>query len=854
MDTLDIILLVILFLLSLYWYREKLFGNYSNEVVYSKLPAQKSSEKYENSDEFAAGGFMEKVKKQEYNTLTFYGSQTGTAEDFTYRIVKEGTQYGMKCMAADLMDFDMEDLKYVPKNVLVIFLLATYGDGEPTDNARDFAEWIHSEDLDFENEQMQNAEGRGLLSNCNYLIFGLGNRTYEQFNAFARKVDRRLEQLGANKLYERGEGDDNANIEEDFVDWSAKMWKVACKFHDIDPSKVDFGLVRSFNFTKNLRSNAKIYHGEIGVVGSWSGQQNRLSYDQKNPYYAPIKAWRELCSKDGKALGDPYPQDSSTLSETNTGASHLAPVDDSRRCLHIELDISGAGNMRYQAGDHVAIYPKNDEAEVKMLANALGLTTDEQLDTAFSMKAFDVTSSKKSPFPCPTTFRAALTHYVDITSAPKLNLLSILAQFAQDESEKKHLKQLCESKTLYMDYIKDSGRTLRQVLSDHPSVSILLDKEEVDNTDTENSRENSPFRRGQKLTIADILELLPRLQPRYYSIASSPKANPTSIHITASLVNYQTKTGEWRKGVTTGWLYDLCWHSYAERNLDVVDGIADNSKMKLRERVPIFIRQSTFKLPRNPLTPVVMIGPGTGVAPFRSFIQERNEVARTKLKNILEKKQANISPEDSSKIEESLSKTSLELDQPGKLMIAQHRLPGMLNEEFDNINGQSAQPSLASLKNSINLDKIVGKSILFFGCRYRTQDFLYKDELLDAQFKLGSTPKWKNNDNETMPLLETNYGLSELMCAFSRDTSKKVYVQHMLREYSHQLRELILVHGAYIYVCGDAKNMSRDVHECLVEILAPSSQQGENVSREASGEAQVQKLKQQSRYLEDVWS
>ena len=84
--------------------------------------------------------------------------------------------------------------------------------------------------------------------------------------------------------------------------------------------------------------------------------------------------------------------------------------------------------------------------------------------------------------------------------------------------------------------------------------------------------------------------------------------HPTSIHITAVLVNWTTPTGRPQKGVATSWL---------------------NLKRPAGEEtplVPVFVRKSQFRLPFKPTVPVIMIGPGTGVAPFRGFIQDRHVV------------------------------------------------------------------------------------------------------------------------------------------------------------------------------------------------------------------------------------
>jgi len=114
---------------------------------------------------------------------------------------------------------------------------------------------------------------------------------------------------------------------------------------------------------------------------------------------------------------------------------------------------------------------------------------------------------------------------------------------------------------------------------------------------------------SSKPPIDHLLELLPRLQPRFYSIASSSKVHTTSVHICGVVVEYQIPDGRTNKGVATTWL---------QHKIPVGEG-----EEKICPKVPVFIRRSQFRLPNRPQTPVIMIGPGTGLAPFRGFIQER---------------------------------------------------------------------------------------------------------------------------------------------------------------------------------------------------------------------------------------
>lgn len=296
----------------------------------------------------------------------------------------------------------------------------------------------------------------------------------------------------------------------------------------------------------------------------------------------------------------------------------------------------------------------------------IGELLGADLDTVFSLKNLDDQSSKKFPFPCPTTYRTALTYYLDITNTPRTHVLKEIADYASDEEEKSLLKKMCsssdESKALYSDYIIKNCRSIVHVLEDLKSVRPPIDH---------------------------LLELLPRLQARYYSISSSPKLYPDSIHITAVVVEYKAPTGRTNKGVATTWLREKIPSEGANH------------------LVPIFLRRSTFRLPTKPQTPVIMIGPGTGLAPFRGFIQERDYL--------------------------------------------------------------------------IKQNKPVGDTILYFGCRKKAEDYLYREEL--------------ENYVESK-------AITKLYLAFSRDQPEKVYVTHLLRQNMKETWDVINEQNGHVYICG----------------------------------------------------
>ncbi|XP_050746282.1 NADPH--cytochrome P450 reductase-like isoform X2 [Drosophila biarmipes] len=98
----------------------------------------------------ADNSFIKKLKASGRSLVVFYGSQTGTGEEFAGRLAKEGIRYQLKGMVADPEECDMEELLQLKdiSNSLAVFCLATYGEGDPTDNAMEFYEWITNGDVD----------------------------------------------------------------------------------------------------------------------------------------------------------------------------------------------------------------------------------------------------------------------------------------------------------------------------------------------------------------------------------------------------------------------------------------------------------------------------------------------------------------------------------------------------------------------------------------------------------------------------------------------------------------------------------------------------------------------------------
>ncbi len=108
----------------------------------------------------------------------------------------------------------------------------------------------------------------------------------------------------------------------------------------------------------------------------------------------------------------------------------------------------------------------------------------------------------------------------------------------------------------------------------------------------------------EDLTAQQLVGILRKLPPRLYSIASSPKAHPGEVHLTVAAVRYQGH-GKKRKGVASTFLAD---------------------EASVGEKVQVYVHANkNFRLPEDDATPIIMVGPGTGIAPFRAFVEERSE-------------------------------------------------------------------------------------------------------------------------------------------------------------------------------------------------------------------------------------
>lgn len=155
----------------------------------------------------------------------FYGSQTGTAKGFANELSEEVKALGIPAEVIDIKDYDPDDQlieECINKSVCV-FLVATYTDGQPTENAEWFCKWLEEASTDFR-------YGKTYLKGLRYAVFGLGNSVYVgHYNTVGKNFDKWLWMLSGKRIMTRGEGDcnvvksRNGSIQADFLAWKVKF-------------------------------------------------------------------------------------------------------------------------------------------------------------------------------------------------------------------------------------------------------------------------------------------------------------------------------------------------------------------------------------------------------------------------------------------------------------------------------------------------------------------------------------------------------------------------------------------------------------------------------------------------------
>ncbi len=347
-----------------------------------------------------------------------------------------------------------------------------------------------------------------------------------------------------------------------------------------------------------LLDNALEQHGARRLYTRGEGDASDDFDGQFQAWYAPL--WQELAEELEIDLGTPDQASQAPLLEIEViagtqpanpfvaayGAVAMqvlanrelhtkdGPSPSERSTRHIALALPAG--VEYRAGDHLGVIPRNGEAQVKRVAAHF------DFDPAARIRLHKSDGRKTSlPVDEPILLADLLANYVELQDVASRSQLRAMVEHTECPPDKKKLQALCgddeASAARYRAEVLMPRKSLLDLLKEFPSCTM-------------------PFN--------VYLELLAPLRPRYYSISSSPLQRDGECSITVSVVSAPAKSGHGEyRGVCSSYVADL----------------------NPGETVYAFVRdtKSAFRLSTDARTPLLMVGPGTGLAPFRGFLQER---------------------------------------------------------------------------------------------------------------------------------------------------------------------------------------------------------------------------------------
>jgi sulfite reductase alpha subunit-like flavoprotein len=620
------------------------------------------------------------VTMRDTRLLILYASETGNSEDCAELLGRQGKARGFRSIRVLPADrYASTSIEQLPNEEVLVFVASTAGQGEFPRNGRALWKFLRRKSLP-----------SNLLQSVRFAVFGLGDSGYPKYNYCAKLLHKRFETLGGQSVVPLGLGDDQHAYGYDAsLDlWMPKLWESLGVSEIVDVGPLELAP----KFAVEVISAA----GSLRKGGQEVEQTGDAGSSERDRVHEVGQLVRMLESPLDKVL-----RERSLLSAEVVSNTRVTPADwfQDTRLLKLNLEATASAGP-LDPGDAVAIWPEQDAAAVHRVLDVCELGYDDvvrlRLRDVHAQGPNNIKSEALHPLDSleqVITCKAGhlLEGFVDVQGAPpRRTFIQAMAQLCPTGPDtamyKERLTHLASAngREDFYDYVMQEGRNIAEVLADFSCVPMTLDW---------------------------LLSFAPRLQCRYYSMASvlpieertgtAAVVTTAMVDLLAAMVQWKTPGRRLRRG--------LCSRMIAE--------------LSPGDRITVSLTPGELQPP--PLSvPMILVGPGTGIAPLRSFLQDRQRWA-----------------------------------------------------------SQGAA---------------VAPSVLFYGCRDRTKDFYFADE-------------WRG--------MVENGVLREVVLATSRESSPKQYVQDAIKERGDLVRELILAHGAHVYVCGRADSMPSSVERVLGELL-----------------------------------
>ncbi|XP_031351762.1 nitric oxide synthase-like [Photinus pyralis] len=510
-----------------------------------------------------ASKLFERALSRRIKATVLYATETGKSENYAKKLC-ELFSYAFNAQVYSMSDYDISNIEH---ESLLLVVTSTFGNGEPPEIGVQFARDLYNMKVRYISQIQENNSASsisvfkmiqcdnlkklqsknlfGPLSNMIFAVFALGSTAYPKFAAFGKSVDSLLGELGGVRLMEVVTGDELADQDNSFKKWAPDVFKLACDTFCLDQDESVHEATSQFK--PETLSNATVRFVEA--------KEESIEASLTNYHNTQVSAG--VLVNRTKLSG-----------EKSTQATFL---------LEIETPLA------YRTGDHVRVYPINNPDLVdKIIQRLTGVEDPDKVTQLQILKELQTSKGdvkswvpyKKLPN---CSLRQLLSRFLDITTPPSSFLLQYFASIATAKMDQEKLAVLTTDPASYESWKNWRFPHLLEVLEEFPSV-----------------RPYAPL----------LITRLHILQPRLYSISSSPSVHPNQIHATVADVVYRTEGG----------------------NGPVHYGVCSNyfQNLQISEQLHISVRSAPhFYLPEDISLPVILVGPGTGIAPFRAFWQQR---------------------------------------------------------------------------------------------------------------------------------------------------------------------------------------------------------------------------------------
>ncbi|EJT49287.1 NADPH-ferrihemoprotein reductase [Trichosporon asahii var. asahii CBS 2479] len=451
-----------------------------------------------------------------------------------------------------LLSMDAYNVADLPHEQLLVLITSTHGRGDPPPAMRGL--W---------SKLIRKGLPDDIFEDVHYSLYGLGDSSYERFCFAGKMLARRMDSLGANPLVEPAWGDERApdGIEETLIPWMEATLDAICPYlpGPSEPPMSSTALPPPVYRLEPVLDLSKLSLKDQPAVEK---KGDSVTVDADAVYAPPGWNWATL-AKNKRVTAEGWWQDVR------------------------EIDLATAPDVTYKTGSICALQPRNSATDVDTFLELNGL--EAQADTPVTITS--TIPGQKLPEHLPsgvTSLRRLLTWHLDLKAPPRKSFFEWLRRFSHDEREEERLDEFVSDPDEVHTYATRSKRTPLETLADF---------------------------RETKIPLEYVLEVLPPLRRRQFSIASNSAQHPAEIQLLVALVEYKTNLKIPRVGVCSAWLKTLS------------DGASRASSYAFKanmtgDRIPYQLLPPQITLPSQD-TPVILVGPGTGVAPMRAVLEER---------------------------------------------------------------------------------------------------------------------------------------------------------------------------------------------------------------------------------------